>query len=82
MVTAVYGIDVRRPGLLYAALRRAPAVDAKLVGFERDAALKLPGVVDAFAIPDGVAVVANSTWQARQAAEKLEARSTSRRCAS
>ncbi len=71
--SAVYGIDVRQPGMLYAALRRAPAVDAKLVGFDRESALKLPGVVDAFAIPDGVAVVANSTWQARKAAEALEA---------
>ncbi len=72
--SAIYGIDVRLPGLLHAALRRAPSVEAKLLGFDRDAALKLPGVVDAFAIPDGVAVVARSSWQARQAAEKLEAR--------
>jgi isoquinoline 1-oxidoreductase subunit beta len=71
--SAVYGIDVRLPGMLHAALRRAPTVDAKLVGFDREAALKLPGVVDAFAIPDGIAVVAASTWQARKAAEALEA---------
>ena len=71
--SAIYGIDVRQPGMLYAALRRAPTLDAKLVGFDREAALKLPGVVDAFAIPDGIAVVANSTWQARKAAETLEA---------
>jgi CO/xanthine dehydrogenase Mo-binding subunit len=71
--SAIYGIDVRQPGMLYAALRRAPSVDTKLAGFDRDAALKLPGVVDVFEIPDGVAVVAKSTWQARKAAEALEA---------
>ena len=71
--SAVFGIDVRLPGMLYAALRRAPQVQSKLVRFDRDAALQLPGVVDAFEIPDGVAVVARSTWQARQAAERLSA---------
>jgi len=71
--STVFGLDVRLPGMLYAALRRAPAVESKLVGFDRDAALKLPGVVDAFAIPDGVAVIAQSTWQALKAAEALEA---------
>ncbi len=69
----LFGIDVRLPGMLYAALRRSPAVDSRLVRFDRDAALKLPGVVDAFAVADGVAVVADSTWHAFKAAEALEA---------
>lgn len=68
-----FGIDVRRPAMVYAALRRAPEVDAKLVRFDRDAALKLPGVIDAFAVTDGVAVVADSTWRAFKAAESLDA---------
>lgn len=71
--SAMFGIDVRLPGMLYAALRRAPAVHARLVSFNREAALKLPGVVDAFAIPDGIAVVAGSSWQARRATETLDA---------
>ena len=73
--SAVYGIDVKQPGMLYAALRRSPAVaGSKLLGFDRDAALKLPGVVEVLQVPDGIAVVAKSTWQARKAAEALEAR--------
>ncbi|NBO74934.1 MAG: xanthine dehydrogenase family protein molybdopterin-binding subunit, partial [Gammaproteobacteria bacterium] len=61
------------PGMLHAALRRSPTVASKVVGFDRDAALSLPGVIDAFVVPDGVALVANSTWNARRAAEALNA---------
>lgn len=68
-----FGIDIQLPGMLHAALRRSPAVTSKLLGFDRAGALALPGVVDAFEIPDGVAVVARSTWQARRAAEQLTA---------
>ncbi len=67
-----FGIDVRLPGMLYAALRRSPAVASSVRRFDREVALALPGVVDAFAIPDGVAVVATSTWQAFKAAESLD----------
>jgi CO/xanthine dehydrogenase Mo-binding subunit len=42
------------------------------VGDQREAALRLPGVVDVVEIPDGIAVIAGSTWQARKAAEALE----------
>jgi CO/xanthine dehydrogenase Mo-binding subunit len=69
----VFGIDVALPGMLHAALRRSPTVASKVVNFDRDAALSLPGVVDAFVVPDGVAVIANSTWNARRAAEALNA---------
>ena len=71
--SAVFGLDVRLPGMEYAALRRSPAVTAKLVRFSRESALNQPGVRDAFAITDGVAVIADSTWHARRAAEALDA---------
>ena len=67
-----FGIDVRLPGMLYAALRRSPAVTSRVARFDREAARAIPGVVDAFEIPDGIAVIAGSTWQARQAADKLD----------
>jgi isoquinoline 1-oxidoreductase beta subunit len=68
----VFGIDVRLPGMLHAALRRSPAVASSVRSFDREAALAQPGVVDAFAIPEGVAVVADSFWRARQAAEAID----------
>ena len=70
--SAIFGIDVQRPGMLHAALRRSPAVASTVVTFDRDSALKIPGVVDAFAVRDGVAVLATNTWAAQQAAAALE----------
>ena len=69
--SALFGIDVTLPDMLHAALRRSPAVTSKVLGFDREAALSMPGVVDAFVIPDGIAIVARSTWQAQQAAQKI-----------
>lgn len=70
--SAVFGIDVRLPGMLHAALRRAPAVVARQRSFSPASALAMPGVVDVFAVADGVAVLARNSWQARQAAAALE----------
>ena len=69
--SAIFGIDVRLPGMLYAALRRSPAVNSTVRKFDREAALALPGVVDAFEIPDGIAVLAADSWRARRAAEAM-----------
>jgi len=69
----IFGIDVSLPGMLHAALRRSPTVASKVLSFDRNAVLSLAGVVDAFVVPDGIAVVANSTWNARRAAEALNA---------
>jgi isoquinoline 1-oxidoreductase beta subunit len=70
---ARFGIDVRLPGMLYAALRPCPTVGGTLLGFDGDAALRLPGVVRVSALAaaagcaPAVAVVANSWWRATQA---------------
>jgi isoquinoline 1-oxidoreductase beta subunit len=70
---AVFGIDVRQPGMLHAALCRSPTVAGRVTGFSREAAVSLPGVVDAYAISDGIAVLARTTWHAWQAARALAA---------
>ena len=79
--SAVYGIDARPPGMLYAAVRMAPVVGGSVAGVDTQAVLKMPGVsrvVDfsrALAAQTGagagVAVVAAHYWQARQAAAAL-----------
>lgn len=68
---ARYGIDVQLPGMLYAAIRRSPAVASKVIRFDREAVLRRTGVVDAFVIDEGVAVVATSTWVAWMAAKEM-----------
>jgi CO/xanthine dehydrogenase Mo-binding subunit len=65
---AVFGIDVREPGMLHAALFRPPTVAGKVLAFDRAATLAAPGVFDAFPVSDGIAVVAKTTWHAMRAA--------------
>jgi CO/xanthine dehydrogenase Mo-binding subunit len=68
---AVYGIDVQLPGMLYAALRRSPVVASRVKTFDREAALARSGVVDAFELDEGIAIVASSTWLAWQVAKEI-----------
>ncbi len=69
--SGVYGIDVKVPGLLTAVVLRPPSVAGKVVSFDGAAAKAMPGVVDVFKIPSGVAVVATSYWRARAASSAV-----------
>jgi len=70
--TGLFGIDVRVPDMLSAAVVRCPVPGGKPKGFDASAARAMPGVVDVVQIPSGVAVLARDTWSAREAAEKLQ----------
>jgi CO/xanthine dehydrogenase Mo-binding subunit len=72
--SGVYGIDVKRPGLLTAVVLRAPSLGAKLEGFDADEARAQPGVAGVVRVTTGVAVVATSYWRARRAAELVRTR--------
>jgi isoquinoline 1-oxidoreductase beta subunit len=65
--SALFGIDVRLPDMLVAALRCAPRAGAKLGTYDRAAIRAKAGVVDVVEVPGGLAVVAGTYWQARQA---------------
>lgn len=69
--TAEYGMDVKLPGMLYASLEQCPVIGGKVKGFDASKAKAMPGVVDVVEIPSGVAVVANSYWQAQTARKAL-----------
>jgi len=75
---ALFGIDQKLPGMLYAAYIKCPVFGGKVASANLDEVKALAGVRDAFvldgipALPSGVAIVADSTWQAFQAAEKLK----------
>ncbi len=70
---AVYGIDVRLPGMLNAAIRAAPVHGGKLAAFNAKTADTMPGVRRVLAVgDDAVAVVADSWWQAKSALDKVE----------
>lgn len=69
--TAVYGIDVKLPGMVYASLEQCPVIGGKVISFDATKAKLMPGVIDVVQIDDGVAVVANSYWRAKKAREVL-----------
>lgn len=79
--SALFGIDARVPGMLYAAVKMAPVVGAGVASFDAAKAMAMPGVLKVVdvsaALPQfsgagaGVAVMANTWWQAKQAAAAL-----------
>ena len=69
---ATYTQDVSLPDMLTAMVAHAPRFGAKVTSFDGSAAKQVAGVVDVFQIPTGVAVVAQSTWAARQGREALK----------
>ena len=70
--TAVYGIDVRLPGMLYAALAQPPVLGGSVKSFDAATAKGMPGVKAVVETSSGIAVVADSWWQARKARDALK----------
>jgi len=79
--SAVFGLDVRPEGMLYAAVRMSPVIGGTVASVDTAAVLKMPGVsrvvdfspalAEKTGAGAGVAVVAAHYWQARQAAAAL-----------
>jgi len=67
-----YGSDVVLPGMLYAVVARPPAFGATFVSVDDAACRAVDDVVDVVTIPQGVAVVARSTWAALQGRAALK----------
>lgn len=67
----VYGIDVQMPDLLTGVVIRCPVRGGTVKSFDAARAKTSSGVVDIFAIPSGIAVVAKSYWEARKAAKQV-----------
>jgi isoquinoline 1-oxidoreductase beta subunit len=67
----VFGIDVRLPDMLYAAIRQCPVFGGTLKSYDEAAAKGRKGVRQVVPLKDAVAVVAESWWQAKQAAEAM-----------
>jgi isoquinoline 1-oxidoreductase beta subunit len=61
---ATFGIDVRQPGQLYAAVRHAPSFGGEVAGFTIKGGGKHKGIEEVVIVPGGVAVVGTSWWQA------------------
>jgi len=70
---AVYGADVRVPGMLFATIERSPVLGGRLKRFDGTRAKAVPGVRAVFEVSTGVAVVASDTWSALKGREALDA---------
>jgi isoquinoline 1-oxidoreductase beta subunit len=70
--TATYGIDVRRPGMLYAAIAQSPVLGGSLESVDEAPALRHRGVRRVLKIDGAVVVVAESFWAAQKALGDLE----------
>jgi isoquinoline 1-oxidoreductase beta subunit len=76
--SARFGIDVRLPGMLFAALRMCPSIGGWPGRVDSTAALAMPGVRRVVMLPAyagstaGFAVVADNYWLARRAADAVQ----------
>ncbi|MGD1108633.1 MAG: molybdopterin cofactor-binding domain-containing protein [Terracidiphilus sp.] len=84
----LYGVDVQLPGMLYAAIEKAPVFAGKVKSANIDQVKALPGVRQVLVIDGGItpaaftpwepgmepgiAIVADNSWQAQQARKKLK----------
>ncbi|MGA2986705.1 MAG: molybdopterin cofactor-binding domain-containing protein [Terriglobia bacterium] len=79
---AVYGMDARLEGMVYASVEHPPVLGGKVKSFQDQEALRVPGVrqtvlIEPFKPPHGfqplggVAVIADNTWAAFQGRKKL-----------
>lgn len=62
-----FGIDTRVPGMLYAAVVMSPYIGGKVKSYNDSRAKNMPGVKAVVQYSRGVAVVAESYWQAKKA---------------
>jgi isoquinoline 1-oxidoreductase beta subunit len=68
----VYGIDIKLPGLLNAAIRDCPVQGGKIKSFDAAKVTGMAGVKKVVQVGDsGVAVVADTWWHAKTAADAL-----------
>ena len=67
----MFGIDVKVPGMLYAALQRCPVFGGKVASFDATKAKAVPGVKQVVQISSGVAVLADNTWSAMEGRKAL-----------
>jgi len=67
----IFGIDVRVPDMLYAAIAQCPVFGGKPKSYDEAKIRDLKGVRQIVGLPNAVAVVADSWWQAKQAIASL-----------
>ncbi len=69
--SAIYGIDVKVPGMRYAAIRHSPVFGGTVTSIDEAAISGIPGVEAIVDLGNSVAVVATRYWTAKKALAQL-----------
>ncbi len=70
--SAEFGLDVKLPGMLYAAIAQCPVLGGRPRSVDSRTAQAMHGVRRVLEVPGGVVVVAEHFWQALKARDALE----------
>jgi isoquinoline 1-oxidoreductase beta subunit len=74
MGAAIFGLDVRVPGMVHAAIARSPTFGAQITAIDDTAARAVRGVLDVLEVPTGVAVVGEHSFAALRGRDALRLR--------
>ena len=77
--SARFGIDTRLPGMAYAAVANCPVFGGKLKSYDFSAISGRRGILAAMPVTNGVAVVADNFWRAKEALKPCQSNGTSAR---
>jgi isoquinoline 1-oxidoreductase beta subunit len=69
---ATYGVDIRLPGMYFAAIARCPVFGGAFASHDDSQALAVPGVIQVVEMKDRIAVVAANTWAAFRGRDALQ----------
>jgi isoquinoline 1-oxidoreductase beta subunit len=70
--SAIFGMDIKLPGMKYAAIKASPVFGARLISVNESAIKNMPGVHKVVKLESAVAVIADGYWLAKTALDKLE----------
>ncbi|MEP6705512.1 MAG: molybdopterin cofactor-binding domain-containing protein, partial [Acidobacteriota bacterium] len=70
--SAIFGIDIKVPGMLTATVQRSPVIGGKVKSVDDSAAKAIKGVRNVIQVGDSVAVVADNYWAAKKGRDALK----------
>ncbi|MBX2812137.1 MAG: molybdopterin-dependent oxidoreductase, partial [Myxococcales bacterium] len=70
--TSIYGIDISMPDMVHATVCTNPRIGGTMNSYDASEAKDMPGVKAILKISNGVAVIANNTWNAISAAKSIQ----------
>jgi isoquinoline 1-oxidoreductase beta subunit len=70
--TAIYGIDLRMPDMVYATVCTNPRLGGGMNGYDASAASSSKGIIRIVPVTGGVGVIADNTWRAFRAANLIK----------